>query len=104
MQPQQAKRRPGYLRQPQRDYGNSALSGARYNARPGGAQANPPRRYSFWRGGGGTSTAKGSTRLTEIPIITNVLREAHDNSDSMYMFDGADTPHFLEEDQLFMLA
>jgi hypothetical protein len=106
LQPQAAKRRPSNFRQPQRNISSSGLSGHRFRDRPGGVQANPDpaRRYSFWRGGGSASAANGSTHLTEIPITSDALREAHYKSESIYMFDGADTPHSLEDDQLFILA
>jgi hypothetical protein len=107
LQPQQAKRRPSNFRQPQRNYGSSSLSGHRFRDRPGGIQADPARRYSFWRGGGSASAAKGNTHLTEIPITGDTLRAAHNKSESIYlfdMFDGTDTPHSLEDDRLFMLA
>jgi hypothetical protein len=104
IQPQSARRRPNTTFRQSRDYTKSTLSGARFNARPGGAQSDPARRYSFWRGGGSANAAKGSTRLTEIPITSDSLREAYNNSESIYIFDGATTPHSLEDDQLFMLA
>ena len=104
IQPQTARRRPNNTFRQSRDYTKSTLSGARFNARPGGAQSDPARRYSFWRGGGSANAAKGNTRLTEIPITSDSLREAYKNSESIYIFDGATTPHSLEDDQLFMLA
>ena len=93
-----------YLRKIVTFTSHTSLSGARFNTRPGGAQSDPARRYSFWRGGGSANAAKGNTRLTEIPITSDSLREAYKNSESIYIFDGATTPHSLEDDQLFMLA
>ena len=85
------------------------MAGARFDARPGGADPNPARRYSFWRGGGVNSAniARGDTHLTEIPINSDSLRAAHKNGEAIFMFDstGDDAvPHSLDDDQLFMLA
>lgn len=97
VRPQLARRRVWRFPQKQRDYTRSRVSGNRFAQRPGGGTSRPPqRRYSFWRGG-----ASG-TRLTEIPISNDTLRDAYEMDQQIYMFDGDDeTP---SQEQLFLLA
>ena len=97
VRPQLARRRVWRFPQKQRDYTRSRVAGNRFAQRPGGGPARPPqRRYSFWKNGG------AGTRLTEIPINNDTLRDAYEANQQIYMFDGDD--EIPQQDQLFLLA